>query len=114
MAKKNLFYRLRSLDRLLGENWQENDGKNGELEKQEIYFATLSELNDPMEGFSNIVFQGNSEVWHNFFKDYLVYLEKMFCMNLSLNKNSKFIDLSTLPFYYNYQKNNTFFFSKFK
>ncbi len=66
MADENLFYRLRSLDRLLGDKWQENDGKSGELAKQEIYFASPSELNDPMEGFSNIVFKGDKIVWHNF------------------------------------------------
>ena len=72
----NLFYRMRSLDRLLGDKWQENDGKDGELEKQEIYFASPSELNDPMEGFSNIVFKGDKIVWHNFFKHYVMCLER--------------------------------------
>ncbi|OHU82045.1 hypothetical protein BKN38_07795 [Helicobacter sp. CLO-3] len=68
MAKKR-FYRLRSIERVLGK---------GELEKQEIYFASPSELNDPMEGFRNIVFKGDEIVWQNFFKYYLVCLEKTF------------------------------------
>lgn len=61
MADETLFYWLRSFDRLLGDRWQENDGKGGELEKQEIYFASPSELSDPMEGFSNIVFKGDKD-----------------------------------------------------
>lgn len=36
--------------------------KEGKLEKQEIYFASPSELSDPMEGFSNIVFKGDKIV----------------------------------------------------
>ncbi len=39
------FYRFRSLRHLLSEHH--------ELEKQEIYFAPLSDLNDPMEGFTD-------------------------------------------------------------
>lgn len=45
------FYRFRSLDNLLG--------KYKELENQEIYFASPSEQNDPMEGYHEIYFQGD-------------------------------------------------------
>lgn len=56
-------YRLRPLNRLLGEH--------GELEEQIIYFASLEELNDPMEGFRDIVWQGDRIVWTNLFRHYL-------------------------------------------
>lgn len=64
------FYRFRSLDNLLG--------KYKELENQEIYFASPSEQNDPMEGYHEIYFQGDAIVWTNFFKNYLILLIKFF------------------------------------
>ena len=45
------FYRFRSMKYLLGEEYQE-------LENQAIYFASPKELNDPMEGFRDIVWIG--------------------------------------------------------
>ena len=61
------FFRFRSIDALLG--------KFQELEKQTIYFASPEELNDPMEGLRNIVWNGDEIVWTNFFKHYA------FCLN---------------------------------
>ena len=63
------FFRFRSADALL-EKYQE-------LERQTIYFATPEELNDPMEGFRDIVWKGDKIVWTNFFKHYV------FCLHLS-------------------------------
>lgn len=57
------FYRFRSVEQLLGEY--------AELEKQTIFFASLEDLNDPMEGFRDIVWNGDSIVWLNLFKDYI-------------------------------------------
>ena len=96
-----LFYRLRNLDRLLGEGWQENDGKSGELEKQEIYFASPSELNDPMEGFSNIVFKGDKIAWHNFFKHYLICLERMLVVYSFCGEKENFLKLDYMPLHTN-------------
>jgi hypothetical protein len=39
-------YRFRRIKNLLGEHQ--------ELERQEIYFATPSQLNDPMEGYHTV------------------------------------------------------------
>ena len=61
--KDNLFYRFRSTTALLGEK--------KELENQEIYFASIDELNDPMEGKPDLVFKGDRIVWENLFKHYL-------------------------------------------
>ena len=46
-----------------------------ELERQEIYFASLSELNDPMEGFTDILWQGDRIVWSNLLRHYIVCLD---------------------------------------
>ena len=61
-------YRLRSLDKLLKEDYQE-------LERQTIYFTPFSDLNDPMEGVIDIIFQGDSIVWKNLFRHYLLCLD---------------------------------------
>ena len=61
------FFRFRSIDSLLG--------KHRELEEQTIYFASPDELNDPMEGLRDIVWDGDKIVWTNFFKHYV------FCLN---------------------------------
>ena len=61
-------YRFRSIKFLLGEY--------NELENQSIYFASPEELNDPLEGFRNIFWQGDQIVWRNFFKNYIYCLLK--------------------------------------
>ena len=55
------FFRFRSMEHFLG--------KHQELEKQTIYFASPEELNDPMEGFRDIVWSGDKIVWTNLFKN---------------------------------------------
>ena len=57
------YYRLRSVEHLLGE-FQE-------LERQQIYFASPKELNDPSEGFTSIVWRGDAIAWRNFFTHYV-------------------------------------------
>ncbi|MES2486145.1 MAG: DUF2971 domain-containing protein [Bacteroidota bacterium] len=59
-------YRFRSIHALL-------DGFH-ELENQEIYFAAPNELNDPVEGFKDIVWKGDIIVWTNLLKNYLCCL----------------------------------------
>jgi hypothetical protein len=59
-------YRFRSTHALL-------DGHQ-ELENQEIYFASPSELNDPLEGFKDLFWQGDLIVWKNFVRHYLLCL----------------------------------------
>lgn len=85
-------YRFRSINALL-------DGFN-ELENQEIYFATMEQLNDPMEGFKDIYWQGDEVVWKNLLKHYLYCLYMFYgavCVagaehELSLNHISVFQD----------------------
>lgn len=59
-------YRFRSTDQLLG--------KFKELERQTIYFASPEQLNDPVEGFRDIVWSGDEIVWSNLFKHYVYCL----------------------------------------
>ena len=60
-------YRFRSMKRLLEDKYQE-------LKKQEIYFASPEQLNDPMEGLRDIFWRGDKIVWENFFKHYVFCL----------------------------------------
>ena len=57
-------FRFRNMDKLLGEEYQE-------LEGQTIYFAGPEELNDPMEGFQDLVWCGDKIVWTNLVKHYI-------------------------------------------
>ena len=68
-------YRFRSMDYLLGDEYQE-------LEKQTIYFASPDQLNDPMEGFRDIVWRGDKIVWTNFFKHYVYCLTASYWRHL--------------------------------
>ncbi|HLN25948.1 MAG TPA: DUF2971 domain-containing protein, partial [Patescibacteria group bacterium] len=58
------FYRFRSVDALLG--------KHAELKSQQIYFASPAELNDPMEGFKDLYWQGDEIVWRNLIRHYVL------------------------------------------
>lgn len=55
-------YRFRSGSALL-------DGFQ-ELERQEIYFSTATEQNDPMEGHRDVVWNGDHVAWRNLFRHY--------------------------------------------
>lgn len=62
-------YRFRTISNLIGD-FQE-------LEKQQIYFAHLEQLNDPMEGIRRYFWKGDEIVWKNLLKHYLLCLEHM-------------------------------------
>ncbi|WP_448645613.1 hypothetical protein [Pseudomonas mohnii] len=62
----DFMYRFRPVKRLLGEN-----GAPGELDNQHIFFASPEQLNDPLEGYKDIYFQGDKIVWKNLIKHYL-------------------------------------------
>lgn len=73
----DLIYRFRSSDRLLGK-----DGKSGELEKLEIFFAEPSQLNDPLEGYKDIFWAGDYIAWLNLFKHYTICLVRHLFLHL--------------------------------
>jgi hypothetical protein len=56
-------YRFRSIDALLGDRQ--------ELDRQVIYFASLPQLNDPMEGFRDTLWQGDQILWRNLLRNYI-------------------------------------------
>jgi Protein of unknown function (DUF2971) len=61
---EDYFYRYRPIEAVLD--------KFQELENQEIYFSTTDELNDPMEGFKDLVWAGDQIVWRNLLKHYIL------------------------------------------
>lgn len=45
-----------------------------ELERQEIYFSPPDNLNDPMEGYKDIYWQGDAVAWKSLYEHYLLCL----------------------------------------
>ena len=58
---ENFIYRYRSLEKIF---------KFNELENLEIYFSKPSELNDQMENYMNIIWQGDEIAFKGLFKHY--------------------------------------------
>jgi hypothetical protein len=54
-------YRIRSIEKLLGK---------GELEKGQIYFSPVEDLNDPVEGYKDLLWHGDRIAWQNLLKHY--------------------------------------------
>lgn len=81
-------YRFRSIDPLFGEHQA--------LENQEIYLSTLEDLNDPMEGFTDLFWSGDKIVWTNLLKNYLLCLDCA-CIQLMVLGDRQDIDLRSLP-----------------
>ena len=75
------FYRFRTIDALLGERQ--------ELERQEIYFASPEQLNDPMEGYKDLFWYGDAIVWRNLFQHYLLCLMQTSTLGFLAGKNFK-------------------------
>ena len=82
-------YRFRSMEYLLGDKYQE-------LERQTIYFASPDQLNDPMEGFRDIVWRGDKIVWTNLFKHYVYCLNEGYWRNL-IAGDSEELDIDDIP-----------------
>jgi hypothetical protein len=73
------FYRFRSTKALFGP-YDESKGQFDELSREEIYFSHPSELNDPMEGFRNLLWYGDDIVWRNLLRHYLFCLMQSSCV----------------------------------
>lgn len=78
------YFRFRRIDRLLGED--------GELEKQEIYFSDPASLNDPLEGFRDVFWEGDKVVWKNLFRHYLRCVEHVYMLLLVDGEEHKITD----------------------
>jgi hypothetical protein len=61
-----------------------------ELEKQEIYFGALGELNDPMEGYKNIFWKGDKILWFNLLKRYIGCLQKLYIIYCCTEEKDKY------------------------
>lgn len=85
-------YRFRSLENLIGEF--------KELEKQEIYFASLSELNDPLERNIQFYWEGDEILWRNLFKHYVLCLENTVSYSRLIDENEKIPEKVISPFIY--------------
>lgn len=81
-------YRYRSVDNLFG--------KYKELENQIIYFASLDQLNDPMEGLHDFVWSGDRIVWENFFRHYLYCLHKC-CIDFLNDEDAQVMTSEDIP-----------------
>ena len=86
----NTLYRFRSIDALLD--------KYHELENRTIYFASPEELNDPMEGFRDIVWRGDKIVWENFFRIYIYCLHVVYSL-FRTSGGSKKLGADDIPIY---------------
>lgn len=82
-------YRFRSIKNLLGKH---------ELEKQQIYFAALDQLNDPIEGTRQYFWQGDKIVWGNFLKHYLLCLEHVITL-ATISPDNKKITKKDIPIF---------------
>lgn len=84
----NEIYRFRRIENLLGQHQ--------ELAKQEIYFASPEQLNDPMEGYRDIFWKGDQIIWENFLINYLRCVSHVFFLYLLLGESKK-LTIDDLP-----------------
>lgn len=73
------FYRFRTLKHIF---------EYKELENQEIYFAPVEQVNDPMEGHKIMIFDGDLVVWKNLFRHYIMCIFEMSIINDIDKKNT--------------------------
>src|ERR1035441_10982817 len=85
-----VFYRFRPTDALL-DRFQE-------LERQEIYFASPKELNDPLEGFKDLVWSGDRILWKNLLRHYLLCLTHAVMSALISGPGHTFGEMEALVF----------------
>lgn len=82
-SMSEFFYRFRTLDRLLGKKNEDGTRKGPdegprELYDLKIFFASPAQLNDPLEGYKEIFWEGDEIVWENLFGAYLKSLLNTF------------------------------------
>jgi hypothetical protein len=88
MEHPALLYRFRRTEALIGEY--------KELERQEIYFSSPDELNDPVEGFKDMFWLGDEIIWKNFLKHYLLCLENV-CETFLIDGENFLISPAIIP-----------------
>lgn len=88
-------YRFRTTESLLD--------KYKELEDEYFYFASKEELNDPMEGFINLYWQGDRILWVNLLKHY-IYCLSLSYDNFFLSGNVDYCSKTNIPIYIDEEK----------
>jgi hypothetical protein len=71
-------------------------GKYRELENQEVYFSSLDNLNDPMEGFTDLFWFGDQILWKNLIRHYLLCLDRV-CVQFMISGSERTIELNSIP-----------------
>ena len=61
-----ILYRYRSIDSAIKE-----------IDKETFHFATREELNDPIEGFVRVFWQGDKAAWEGLFRNYICSLSRV-------------------------------------
>jgi Protein of unknown function (DUF2971) len=69
-----------------------------ELAKQEIYFSSPEDLNDPMEGYKDVFWSGDRIVWRNLLRHYLLCLLKTTAVSLMAGTDFDRAILKTMIF----------------
>ena len=82
-------YRYRSIKSLF---------KYKELDNLSIYFAKPDELNDQMEKYMNVVWQGDAIAFQGLFKHYLYTLTHLY-FSASVRNPKQDIDVNNLPIF---------------
>ena len=75
-----MIYRFRDAQKLLAYK---------ELENSEIYFSPYDQLNDPMEGFLNVFWQGDTIAWIGLIKHFILMSQLTvtgFLMGIKISK----------------------------
>jgi hypothetical protein len=83
-------YRFRPVEAVLDEY--------EELAKQQIYFSTPGELNDPMEGYKDVFWSGDQIVWRNLLRHYVLCLLQTIYSCLILGPEFERVDLKNIVF----------------
>lgn len=77
----SVMYRYRPINSILG--------KYKELENQEIYFASMEELNDPMEGLISPFYKGDLILWKGMLR---FYFSKVFVDYIDRNYPGRYVE----------------------
>ena len=99
-------YRFRPINSILSEEDLKGENLNNkksydELRAQEVYHSHLHLLNDPMEGYMDIVWQGDNVVWKNLIKHYVICLEHVINLSFLLSKED-ILKSSNIPIFKKY------------
>lgn len=83
-------YKFRSLniDQKTGEPYLYD-----ELKENYLFFATPEELNDPMDSYKNVYWEGDNVLWANLFKHYILCFESAFAFAIIGKPISKSDDI---------------------